>query len=334
MKVFFSNYHVSVNNSMVDDLLRAGLEVVVPDNTFDQTYIKFFAGNDEHWAKPGVVVVNYEQFLGLEPMAIILNCHQMYEDFTKLYEARGKKDKLVLLSSQVGLGDWLDKNTDLQFDYLISHSLDTHRTSKAKCKILYFSKPLQLVEPKTQEEIRQSFHNKQINLFINHFDGSNQGVESISFSKERASALELRDLWQDLTGYRIPFYGYENNDGNLTMQEVQDTMKTSMFTLSFKAHETWGQMINESMQIGTPCIFMKSYIVDMFKEYLITKDTAVIGKTVKDIYKQLSTMTLEQYETLCMESQSASNMYCNSSIMSNKLAWLFSKVEQDINVVQ
>lgn len=330
MKVFFSNYHISVNASMVDDLLGAGQEVIVPDSSFDQHHIKFFAGNDEHWDKPGVTKVNYEQFLALPPMAIILNCSQMYEDIERLYKARGEVDKLVLLSSQVGLGEWLDTSSDLQFDYVISHSLATHRSTKAKYKILYFSKPLQLVASKTPDEVRRSFENKKITLYVNHFDTAKNDGSGVTFTRERESALQLRELWEAETGQRIPFYGYENTDGNLSMQEAQDSMKDSMFTLCFKGHETWGQMVNESMQIGTPCIFMQDYLIDMFTEYMITKDTAVIGKSAKDIFKQIKNMTLEQYETLCLEAQSASNMYCNSAIMRTKLAWLFSKVEHDL----
>lgn len=329
MFVFFTNYHVSVNNSMVNDLLASGQTVVMPDEDFGNNHLFFFAPNNEHYDKEGVMKVTYNQFLGMPPMVLMVSASQIYTQMMELYEARGKVDTLVLLSSQLGIGEYLP----YPFDYVITHELGWHRKTKARYKILYFNKTLQLVEPKTEEEVIESYNNKKINLYINHFDTHLKDHSLDNFGKERASALELRELWLAETGYRIPFYGYENLDGHLPMIEVQNKMKESMFTLVFKKHETWGQMVNESMSIGTPCIFMKPYIVDMFTEYLITKDTAVIGSTVKSIFKQLKEMTLEQYETLSMESRMASEMFCNTELNVKKLSWLFNKIEKDIKML-
>ena len=44
-RIFFSNYHISVNRPLVEDLVACGLEVVMPDGSFP---ISFFAPNDQH----------------------------------------------------------------------------------------------------------------------------------------------------------------------------------------------------------------------------------------------------------------------------------------------
>lgn len=327
MKVFFSNYHISVNDQVVNDLLGAGLEVVVPDESFGKKHIGFFANNNEHYDKPGVIKASYEQFISMPPMAIILNCSQMYDDFTRLMAERNNVDKLVLLSSQMGIGNWLP----VQADYLITHELEFHRKSNAKYKILYFNRPKLTQEPKSYDQMREAYYNKKICLYVNHFDTQKDDDIGGNFARERKQALIFRDVWNKHTNTNVPFYGYENKDGQLTIEQAHQSMKESMFTLVFKGHETWGQMVNESMMLGTPCIFLNDFIVDMFKQYLITPDTAIIGETVAELITQIRRLTVEQYESLCIEAQAASYMFTNPEIQQGKLRWLFSKIEMDLN---
>lgn len=336
MKVFWQNYHISVNDCIVNDMIAAGLQVVVPDESFANKQIHFFAPNNEHYDKPNVVKVTYDEFLTQEPMAIVINCSQLYEDMIQLYRDRGCVDQLVVLSSQMGLGEWIDeqfKKDNVSSDFLISHSLNWHRKSKAPYKIMYFNRPKQLVPIKTPDQMHEAFDKKQIKLYINHFETALAYLDFQSFDSERAHAQDFREKWQKLTNWRIPFYGYENVDGYLTMQETQDHITDSMFTLVFKGHETWGQMVNESMQMGTPCIFLKEHTVDMFTEYLITPETAVIGTSVDQLIKKIKNMSYEEYENLCHEASWHSRMYTNAEINREKLAWLFSKVAMHLNVV-
>lgn len=326
MKIFFSNYHVSVNNCFVDDCLAIGHEVVVPTESFAKDHISFFAPNNEHYSKPGVVAADYNNFLQMPPMVLIINCSQMYDDMMNLYRARNEVDTLVMLSSQPGMGEWVDAKPDWHSDYLISHSLIWHRKSKAKYKIFYFNRPKQLESPKTKEEMLKTFKEKKIKLYINHFETATNYMTPRSFVKEFEAAKEFREIWQVQTGYKIPFYGYENIDGQLSMEQTQKEIKDSIFTLAFKAHETWGQMVNESMLISTPCIFLKPFIVDMFTEYLITKDTAIIGETVTEVIKTITNMTFEEYETLSVEAQKMSQMFTEEANRRSKLAWLFGKI--------
>lgn len=327
MKVFFSNYHISVNDCFVDDVLATGNEVVVPSQAFGESQIGFFAGNHQHYGKPGVVVVEYDQFLQLEPMALVLNCSQMYDDIMRFYEARGKVDQIVFLSSQIGIGEWVSKKDNWHSDYLISHSLDWHRKSPAKHKMLYYNRPKVLESFKTTDEMRATFEQKKIKLYINHFENELKYMAGGNFAKEHAEAVKLRQLWQDKYNVYIPFYGAENPDGYLSMNEVQANIKDSMFTLVFKGHETWGQMVNESMQIGTPCIFLKKFLVDMFTEHLINQDTAIIGDTVEEVFEIMQNMTFEQYENLCWQAYTSSNLYCADEPRRRQLKWFLDKID-------
>lgn len=326
MKIFFSNYHVSVNDCFVDDCLALSHEVVMPKLSFqEQGHINFFAANDEHFGKNGVIPVDYAEFLIMPAMVLIVSCSQMYDDMIKLYNDRGQKDVLVMLSSQPGMGEWVQAKGNWNSEFLISHSLIWHRKSTAKHKILYFNKPKVLVQTKSAEEIKRSFEEQKIKLYINHFETATNYMSPRSFNKEKQSADSFRKLWEQDHNWRIPFYGAENIDGYLSMQETQAHIKDSMFTLAFKGHETWGQMINESMLIGTPCLFVREFIVDMFTEYLINEDTAVVADSVEELYEKVKSMSYEQYEVLCLEARAASEMFTERNNRLQKLHWLFSK---------
>lgn len=320
MKVLTQNYHISVNRTMVDDLCAIGLEVLLPDQTFDNTYIHFYAPNDEHIGRTSAQLVSYDKFISIqEPIAIIIPCMQLVEDFMALYKTRGEKDVIVYLTANSDAVNWYDINGS---DYLITHDLDFHRLSNARYKMLYFSKPTILIPSKTEKQLREAYKSKKLKLYINNFDKA-------GFEPEYEQALKLRALWLKKTGWRIPFYGYGMEDGWLSMEETQANMVDSMFSIVFKRRDTWGQMVNESMMLGTPCIFQKQFIYSTFKEYLINDDTAIVADTNKQIVDKILGLSYEQYETLVNESYSQSFMFCNDSIRQEKLSWLFDKVAKD-----
>lgn len=329
MKVFFTNYHISVNDCFVDDIASLGHEVLVPTQAFAPGHLGFFAPNNQHAGKKNVSLIDYDQFLKIpEKIVLVFNCSQLYDDMMRLYHARGDRDQIVLLSSQLGLGEWIAEKPDWPgTDFEITHSLIWHRKTPAKYKILYFSKPLILLTPKTDEEVKACFDNKKISLYINHFETKRNFMEEGNFSKELKAAVEFQERWEKKYGSRISFYGAENIDGYLSMRQVQENMKTSMFTLVFKGHETWGQMVNESMLLGTPGIFMKQFIIDMFTEYLITEDTAIIDDSVDGLINQIESMSFPNYLSLVREAESMSKMFTNDSVRREKLGWLLSKIK-------
>jgi hypothetical protein len=312
--VFFSNYHVSVDHTFVDDLLRIGATVIMPDDFFGiDSRIWFFRTNNDHRHRPGVKVVSYEEFKNMPRMAIVTPCEQMVKDFQRLYEERGSIDEMVYLTAQ--------SNSITEFPrdakYIISHCIEYHRDIKDKYKILYFSKPTVLIQE--QKDFEKTFNEKQIKLYINNF-------RTDGFTPEYAAAVKFRDLYLEKTGYRIPFYGWDNEDGNLSMYDVQRNMIDSMYTLVFKRRETWGQMVNESMQLGTPCIFLNEFINNTLKHYEITEDNSIIGDSVEELVDKITSMSLIDYETLCMASQTISKLYCADEPRLAQLKWLFSKM--------
>lgn len=320
MKVLFTNYHVSVNQTLVKDLSALGHEIWLPDNNTKDWKLSFFAPNDEHIGTPGVKIATVHEFMEAEPMAIIIPCTQLLGDLTRLWEKRGKIDKLIYLTAlSTSVNDYpLDGA-----DFVMSHDLYYHRATKAKYKIWYFSRPTLRVEPKTPQQLRSTFDEKKVKLYINNFDQA-------GFEPEYAAAKDLRIWWEKEFDYRIPFYGYGMPDGWPKPEEVQRHMQESMFTLVFKRRETWGQMVNESMLIGTPCIFLEEFINSTFTEYLITKDTAVLAKTVIDIVDQVKKMSFEEYESLVKTTQYMSDMFCDDEKRRGQLNWLLSKVQESL----
>lgn len=317
MKCFFTNYHISVNRTLVDDLIAIGLEVVLPSSEFGHQHIDFFAWNDEHRNKKGTVIVNYAQFRVLEPMVILIPCVQLYDDFMKLYEERGRIDTLVYLSA---LPNTINTYPLHGTDYVISHDIIYHRATKAKYKIWYFNRPTVLQETKTEEEVRKTFNEKKVKLYINNLNQER-------FNPERDECEKFRDLWLKEYNYEMPFYGYGTKLGRPELIDTQSYMKDSMFTLVFKRPETWGQMVNESMLLGTPCIFLRKFMYSTFTQYLINEDTAIVGDNVKELVDKIKGMSIEQYETLSFEAKKQSEMFCNDINRREKLQWLFNKIK-------
>lgn len=316
MKVFFTNYHISVNDCFVDDLSAIGLEVILPSIEFAKGRIDFFAPNDQHRGKPGVKIVEYDEYMAMEPMAIILSCDSLKGDFMKLYHERGDKDTIVLLTAK--------SNSETTFalegnDFVISHDLIYHRLCKAKYKILYFNRPT--VFDLGEKDYRKAYDEKKINLYVNNFMQER-------FNPEREKSEKFRELW----GRPVPFYGYGMKDGWLSMEDTQKKMQDSMFTLVFKRPETWGQMVNESMLQGTPCIFLREFMIySAFKEYLITPDTAIVGDTVEELVARINSLSFEEYDNLCFEAKKMSEMFTEKNNRLDKLRWLFSKVQLDLD---
>lgn len=323
MNVFFTNYHISVNGCLVHDLLSIGHNVIMPSTEMARGRISFFAPNDEHRGKAifssasqvvsrsDVRIVNYHEYLDMEPMAMIIPCDQLYADMMRLYEARGKKDVIVYLPA-------LSTSTDTfpldGSDFVIGHDLAFFRQCKAKYKILYFNQPNVL--DVGEKDIEKTYRERKIKLYINNFF-------DLRFEPERTRAEQFEKLW----GSKIPMYGYGNPDGWPSMMDVQKHMVDSMFSLVFKRPETWGQMVNESMQHSTPVVMLREFMqYGNFRDYLLTYDNAIIGDTVEELIARINSLSLEQYETMCFEAKQMSKLFCEDTNRQEKLAWLFDKV--------
>lgn len=316
MKVFFTNYHISVNKGLVEDLHAIGLEVILPSRDFAASKdgrIHFFAPNDEH-GKLGTII-GIEQYLALEPHIMLIPCTQLVEDFLKLWRLRGEQDVLVLLTAN---SDHEPAWRMVPTEFVLSHDLMYHRKFPGY-KALYFSRPTILRPKKTGDELRASFEARKIKVYINNLE------HDPGLVPELEAAREMRQLWQERTGFRVPIFGYGNADGWPSMRDTQDHLVDSMFTFVSKRRETWGQLINESMQLGTPCLFLRPLLNSTFTEYLINDDTAILGDTIEELVDKALSLDWIQYQTLVNEAYSQSQMFCDESVRREKLRWLFDK---------
>ena len=321
MKVFTTNYHISVNRTLVNDLVAIGLEVVMPSQDFASGRISFFAPNNEH--SQVAHMVGPSEFASMEPMVILIPCTQLVEDFLRIWEARGQVDTLMLLTAN---SDHETAWRTVPADFIISHDLTYHRKRPGKFRILYFNRPTILRPKKTSDDLRRSFDERKVKLYINNLEGEQHD----GLKPEYEAAVEMRALWKDRTGWQMPLYGYGNHDGWPSMADTQDHLVDSMFTFVSKRRETWGQLINESMQLGTPCMFLRPLLNSTFTEYLINDDTAILGDTVEELVDKALALDWDGYQTLVEEAYSQSQMFCNDDIRREKLRWLFDRAGQAV----
>lgn len=324
VKVFFTNYHISVNQGLVDDLVAIGMEVICPSSSFASSKagrINFFAPNEEHGRK--VRIIEWAEYEKLEPHIMLVPCTQLVEDFLKIWEKRDRQDTLVLLTAN---SDHIPAWKMVPTDFILSHDLTYHRMSPGKYRMLYFSQPRILRAKKTGEELRKGFEEKKLKLYINNLEGERHD----GLKPEYEAAVEMRDLWEQRTGFRMPLYGYGNKDGWPNPHKTQDHLVDSMFTFVSKRRETWGQLINESMQLGTPCLFLRPLLNSTFTQYLINDDTAILGDTVNELVDKALSLDWEQYQCLVNEAYSQSKMFCNDEVRREKLRWFFDKAAQAV----
>jgi len=317
--VFFPNYHIAVNPCFVADVLACDYEMLQPDRSFESK-ISFFAPSE-----PNSKHINYSQWLSLPPMIVIIPCKQHLNDLKNLVAKRGNIDTIIYLTAGSDSVDKFPYDTD----FVISHDLYYHRKSKAKHKILYFNRP-KMDKDVSKKDLRKCFDSKQINLYINNlYNGG--------FEVELPIIEEFSQLWFKEYGEKVKCYGYDNPDGwcqpngQHNLPDTHDLMFNSMFTLSPKRRETWGQNVNESMLMQTPVIVFENTLNSTFTEYLLTKDNSIIAKNGKEAFELIKNMDFEEYETLAIQGQTMSELYCSNLPRQKQLKWLLDKANLDIN---
>ena len=314
MNVFVTAYHNSVNPTLFEDLASIGLKVYAPDNTWGKR-IWFFAPNDPF--REHATLISYEQFLKLPPLAIIYPCNQHLKDFNQLYQDRGCKDVKVHLTAQS-----ITAYPHDEVEFLLTHDIDFHRLSPSRTKMIYFSPP-KLYYPQDRD-LKRAYDNKIARLYINNF-------RKEGFEPEYAAAKEFRKLWLERGGRGGEFYGFDNENGNLTEQGVQEHMRDSMFTISFKRRETMAQVATASMLYGTPLLMLNRFRNNLTKFYIVTEDNTLIAETVEELVNRALSMTYEEYESLSWATRTMATMYASSEPRRNHLRWFFGKVAERLN---
>jgi hypothetical protein len=257
-------------------------------------------------------------------MIVVIPCEQHLIDLKSLVAERGNVDTVVYLTAGANSAEAFPDDVD----FVLSHDLYYHRKSKAKYKMLYFNRP-SVFRPEIPKDLRKCFDSKQINLYINN-------LYKGGFEVELPIIEEFNKLWLKEYGVKVNCFGYDNPDGwcqpngNHGLPDTHDMMFNSMFTLSPKRRETWGQNVNESMLMQTPVIVFEKTLNSTFTEYLLTKDNAIIAKNVKNAFNQIKNMDFEEYETLAIQAQTMSELYCSAVPRQRQLKWLLDKASLDI----
>lgn len=305
--ILFSGYHPGVNDSLIQDFQAIGYTVYMPDSSWG--LIQFYGDNHPFAHYDNVKIITFDEFLALPPMFLLAACVQQAADFKHLQEIREKKDIYVWLTATQDAVDFPEDYTD----YLISHDIGFHRKSKAKYKMFYFNRPSIEIPVEDEIDFVHKFESGKINCFIN---------ELTTHPRHTMILDDLHKLRTALPQCR--FYGYQAEHGNLPRNEVHKLISESMFTIGIKHWETWGQTINESMLLSTPTIHINKFSINMFHDYLITEDTAVIGDNVDEIVDKIQNMSLDQYINLCIQARTMSLLYTDAEPRRKQLEWLLS----------
>jgi len=315
--IFVSCYQVSVDRCLIADLLSTGANVYLPDDSFKEHIDYLYRWED---LPQGYKLISHKDFITHQKrFAIIIPCVQHYEQFHKLYRDRGSKDELVFLSAQVEMKSFVPLD---HFKYVMTHDTIFHRLCNAPYKILYFNRPH--IAFSGVKDIRKSYENRQVQLYQNNFNEKDR-------PEVWAAAMEFRKVWFKRTGKIVPFFGTNSEHDCIMQNELHKCMSESMFTLSFKQIETWGQMINESMLLGTPVIFGEEFLTGTLKAYEVTPDTAFIkGKNepISHLVDRLLHLSLEEYETLCVQAQTIAELFTAKEPRQRQVKWLFSKISE------
>ncbi len=301
--VFFQSYHAGVNGCLLEDLNAIGVTVYMPNSSWGK--ISFFAENNQY-NFPNIRFISYEGFLKLPPLAMIIPCTQLLDDMLRLENDRGNIDEIINLTAQDDYGKYIQNSK-----FTLSHDLIYHRENKG-IRMLYFNKPYGV--PEIEKDYTKCFSEKQVKCYISD-------LHSYGPYKEGA---DLTDEFN--SKYPIKQYGHSERDGMLNRLQLFNELSNSMFTLCFKASETWGQGVNESMLLGTPTIHYRKFLTSMFKDYLITEDTAIICDNVDEAIERIKTMTLNEYETMCVQARTMSELLTSNEPRRKQLAWFLSKI--------
>lgn len=308
MKILFPAYHIDVNHAFLSDCRDLGIEVLMPIDNWNR--ISFYA--DSRYYKdiyPNITLISWEEFFNSPSTMIFVPCAQHHEDFQRIYKERGEKDVLIYGSANFWSSDIYDERIS---DFLISHDLNFHRKSKAKYKMLYFNHPqVQGVV----KDYKKSFEDRKISCFINDYHRAG------CFEKDVVFADEFKSKFNG----DVKFYGVAEPDGYLDRSTVEKIMAESMFTLSIKYADTWGNAVMNSMFVGTPSIQMTGHIGSTFEQYLINQDTSIVGSSVDEIIEKINKITVEEYETMGEQGKLVVKAITNDDLRKNHLKWLLEK---------
>jgi len=303
--IFFINYHVGVDQALLDDLEAVGCTVYMPANNWGR--ISFYA-DCLQFKNPNIKFITYEEFLALPRLAMIIPCCQLLNDMNKLEADRGGQDAVIYITAQDDYGKYIKSA-----DYVMSHDLIFHRQNKAKYKMLYLNRPSWT--PEVEKDFELAYQNKRINSYISDFHTHPPYLDGARMADEFASKYG-----------EVKFYGHLEREGIIPRTQLFNEILSSMFTLCFKGSETWGQGVLESMLLETPVILYKPFLTSMFSEYLVNEDTAIIVDSVDDALNKVKSISLEEYETLGVQARAMAELLTSPEPRRKQLSWFLNKI--------
>lgn len=266
--------------ALIRDFNRLGYKVYSPiDNWSGRiTYYREGATSLDSKFLKDTELITYNQFIDIKPSHVVAGCFEQYEDFTKLADEVGAKIVIGVAGNDQPI---------YRADYLLSPDIATFSKYQIKTKLLWLHEP---VIPFVEKDIIKAYEGKVINSYVSNYEEF--------FPVGYNYATQFKKEWKTCTFYGQEFEYIEDRN------ELAKKYVDSMFTMYFKDIDCYGQVVLESMALGTPVIAIQSLIHGKtLGTYFLNDSNAIIGDTLQTIYAKLNRLTLEEYKAMSMNAQ-------------------------------
>jgi len=223
-------------------------------------------------------LITYDQFVNIKPSHVVAGCFEQYSDFTKLADEVGAKIIIGVAGNDQPI---------YRADYVLSPDIITFNNYPTNAKLLWLHEP---TIPFVQKDIQQAYEGKQINSYVSNYGK----FFPVGFNY----ATQFKQSWDKCTFYGDEFEYIKDRN------ELANKYISSMFTMYFKDRDCYGQVVLESMILGTPVIAIRNLIAGKtLGTYFLNDTNAIIGGTLYEIFNRLNNLTLEEYRMLSINAR-------------------------------
>lgn len=277
--ILIHNFHQAGTQALVRDFNRLGYTVYSPiDNWSDR--IKYYR-KDAHSLDSNFLtnttLITHDQFLDIRPSHVVAGCFEQYDDFTKLANEVGAKIVIGVAGNDQPVIDG---------DYLLSPDIMTYAKYNIP-KVLWLHEP---VIPLVEKDIEGSFNTKQANSYISNY--------AEFFPDGWRCAKDFQSKWEKTSFYGSEFLYVEDRN------HLSRLYSESFVTMYFKDRDCYGQVVLESMVLGTPVVAIRRLIAGKtLGELFLNDSNAILGDNIDEIINRMSNMTYSEYEQLSVNAR-------------------------------
>lgn len=277
--ILIHNFHQAGTQALVRDFNRLGYTVYSPTDSWGDR-IRYYR-KDAHSLDSNFLdntnLITHDQFLEIRPSHVVAGCFEQYDDFTKLANEVGAKIVIGVAGNDQPVIDG---------DYLLSPDIMTYAKYNIP-KVLWLHEP---VIPLVEKDIEGSFNTRQANSYVSNY--------AEFFPSGWRYAKDFQSKWEKTSFYGSEFLYVEDRN------HLSRLYSESFVTMYFKDMDCYGQVVLESMMLGTPVVAIRSLIAGKtLGELFLNDSNSILGCSIDEVVSRLRTMTLDEYQRLSQNAQ-------------------------------